>query len=399
MRKLIPSLLIFLSIFVAFGGGFWFGQSPIAPLNLNSPAKATPNEVRNSFNHFWEVWHLLQSNYYVQPLNHEDLVDGAINGMLSTLDDPNTRYLPPREEMAAREGMSGEFQGIGAEIESVNGNIQIVSPFEGSPAEAAGLQPGDILRRANGVELSGLDASTAASLVRGPAGTTVELEVERGEQLFVVTVKRDLIRIASVSGELLADGIALVRVNRFGNSTTSELKTTLETLLAANPSGLILDLRRNPGGGLTTAIEVADEFLPRGIVLTERFGDGREKVFESSNRGAALEIPLVVLVDEGSASASEVVAGAVRDRNRGILIGEVTYGKGTVQTWHRLSNGGGVRITVAEWITPSGASVDREGLTPDFIVRLADPLAVEHNQDDQLQAAVDYLLGRPVIAR
>jgi carboxyl-terminal processing protease len=399
MKKLLFSLIIFLAIFLAFVGGYWFGQSPLAPLNIHSPALATPANARDHFTHFWEVWHLLQGNYYVQPLNNEELVDGAINGMLSTLDDPNTRYLPPREEQAARDGMAGEFQGIGAEIENSNGEIRIVSPFEGSPAEAAGLQPGDILRQADGVALTGMDVAAAAALVRGPAGSSVQLIVERAGNLFEVAVVRDVIRIASVQGELLDEKLAYIRISRFGHTTIQEMQDTLANLMVHDPAGLVLDLRRNPGGGLTAAIEITDHFLPRGVVLSERFGDGREKVFESSNRGLALEIPLVVLVDEGSASASEVVAAAIRERGRGILIGETTYGKGTVQTWHRLSNGGGVRITVAEWITPSGVSVDQNGLVPDYTVRLLDPLAVDHEQDYQLQAAVDYLLGRPMVLR
>jgi carboxyl-terminal processing protease len=399
MKKLLSSVIVFLSIFVAFGGGYWFGQSPLAPLNVHSPALTTPAEARDQFTHFWEVWRLLQTNYYVQPLNNEALVDGAINGMLATLDDPNTRYLPPREEQAARDGMAGEFQGIGAEIENVNGEIQIVSPFEGSPAEAAGLRPGDILRQADGVPLTGMDVAAAAALVRGPAGSSVQLTIERAGNLFEISVVRDVIRIASVQGQMLNDEIGYIRINRFGQTTTQEVQDALAGVMAHNPSGLILDLRRNPGGGLTAAIDITDHFLPRGVVLTERFGDGREKVFESSNRGLAMEIPLVVLVDEGSASASEVVAAAIRDRERGILIGETTYGKGTVQTWHRLSNGGGVRITVAEWITPSGGSVDQNGLVPDYIVRLMDPLVSDEEEDIQLQAAVDYLQGRPMTLR
>jgi carboxyl-terminal processing protease len=251
------------------------------------------------------------------------------------------------------------------------------------------------------VPLTGMDAAAAAALVRGPAGSTVQLTIERAGNLFEVAVIRDVIRVASVHGEMLDEEIAYIRINRFGHTTVQEVQNTLTTLMAHNPTGLVLDLRRNPGGGLTAAIEITDHFLSRGVVLTERFGDGREKVFESSNRGLAMEIPLVVLVDEGSASASEVVAGAIRDRRRGILIGETTYGKGTVQTWHRLSNGGGVRITVAEWITPSGVSVDEDGLVPDYTVRLMESLAGagDHEQDDQLQAAVDYLLGRPLTLR
>jgi carboxyl-terminal processing protease len=396
MRKALPTFLLSLFMVIAFGGGYWFGQAPWAPYQFFSPAATTPADARDNFTHFWEVWNLLHANYYEQPLNNTQLVDGAIEGMLATLDDPNTRYLPPAEEQIAREGMAGEFQGIGAEIENVNGDVRIVAPFEGSPAAEAGLQPGDILRQANGVDLTGMDAAAAAALVRGPAGTQVRLTIERDGQLFEVAIIRDTIKLPSVRSEMLDDGVAYIRLSRFGNTTSAEMSEALTNLMAQQPAGLILDLRSNPGGGLTAAVEIADQFLSAGIVITERFGDGREKVFRSTDRGLAQEIPLVILVDEGSASASEVVAGAIRDRARGVLIGETTYGKGTVQTWHVLSNGGGVRITVAQWITPSGVWVDREGLEPDYIVHWEDQ-GTEGAEDTQLQAAINYLLDRPMM--
>jgi carboxyl-terminal processing protease len=166
--------------------------------------------------------------------------------------------------------------------------------------------------------------------------------------------------------------------------------------MAEDPTGLILDLRRNPGGGLDTAVDVADQFLAEGLVLTERFGNGRENVFESSDSGLAQEVPLVVLIDEGSASASEVVAGAIRDRERGVLIGQTTFGKGTVQTWQQLSNGGGVRITIARWLTPDEVWIHEAGLEPDYVVPLPQTEDTEELEDTQLQAAIDYLLGEPI---
>ncbi|MCI0399025.1 MAG: S41 family peptidase, partial [Chloroflexi bacterium] len=359
-------------------------------------AAATPEQAEEAFEPFWETWQLLHERYFEQPLDDQQLAEGAIEGMLATLGDPNTRYLSPQAETAERQSFEGEIEGIGAEVTTdETGAIIVVAPFEGSPAEAVGLLPGDILRAADGVELTGLDVGEAASIVRGPAGTTVHLTVQRGDELFELDVVRDIIRVPSVRGEMLEEGIAYLRLSRFANDTAEELHTILEELLAQEPKGLILDLRSNPGGGLGTAVDVADEFLTAGPILVERFGDGREELFEATDEGLAQEIPMVVLIDEGSASASEVLAGAIRDRERGILIGQLSFGKGTVQTWQELTNGGGVRITVARWLTPDGAWVHEQGLTPDFIVALPEPGNEEFN-DTQLQAAVDYLLGRPV---
>jgi carboxyl-terminal processing protease len=168
--------------------------------------------------------------------------------------------------------------------------------------------------------------------------------------------------------------------------------------MAENPSGMILDLRRNPGGALDTTVEIADQFLEEGLVLVERFGDGEERPFEASDEGLAEDIPMVVLVDEGSASASEVLAGAIQDRDRGIIIGQVSFGKGTVQTWHTLSNDGGVRVTIAEWLTPDKGSINEVGLTPDYYIPLPEPEDGVEFEDIQLQAAIDYLQGETIIS-
>jgi carboxyl-terminal processing protease len=294
--------------------------------------------------------------------------------------------------------MDGEFQGIGAEVESIDGNITIVSPIVDSPAEAAGLLPGDILRAADGVDLTGMDLIEAVSLVRGPAGTAVTLLIERGGEQFQVEITRDVVELASVRSEMLEEGLAYIRLTQFGTRSTEEMNNALTELMAQNPSGLILDLRRNPGGGLDTVVEIADQFLSEGVVLEEEFSNGRIQTFESSVEGLAEEIPMVVLIDEGSASASEVLAGAIRDRGRGILIGQTSYGKGTVQTWHALSNNGGVRITIARWLTPDETWINETGLEPDYVISLPDVENPDEFEDTQLQAAIDYLLGNPIVS-
>lgn len=397
MRDRNPLFFLFiLYTIILFAGAYWMGRSGWPLIQLGIATSTVPPEARETFAPFWEVWNLVDDRYYDQPVDHVALTEGAIRGMLDTLEDPNTRYLPPAAEESARQSMEGELQGIGVTVEYVDGNITVVSPFEGSPAEEAGLEPGDILREADGVELTGMELAEAAELIRGPAGTVVNLVVERDGETFSVDVERDVITIPSVRSEMLEQDLAYVRVSRFANNTPEELRTALDDLIAQDPVGLILDLRNNPGGGLDTAVDVADEFLDEGTVLIERFGSGEERIFESSGDGAAEEIQMVVLVNEGSASASEVVAGALRDRDRATLVGTTTFGKGTVQTWHSLSNGGGVRITFARWLTPDGTWVTDGGLEPDVVVERPEPTDGADDEqppmeDIQLQTAVDVL--------
>lgn len=385
-------------LILSFNAGYVFGQSPLAPYRV-FPASFPTGQTGEAFAPFWEAVDLVQTRYYNQPVDRDALVEGAINGMLESLEDPHTIYLSPELETAQREEFEGdqEIQGIGAEVTQEGDNIVIVSPIDGSPASAAGLRPGDILREANGVELTGMTAAEAAANVRGPKGTEVTLLIERDGETFEVTVTRDVIKIKSVQGRMLDENLAYVRLSRFGLQTDEDLDAVLKELMAQNPDGLILDLRLNPGGGLDTVVEIADEFLPEGLVLVQEFGDGVERKFESDDGGLAEEIPMVVLIDEGSASASEVLAGAIRDRGRGVLIGQTSFGKGTVQSWQPLSNGGGLRLTISRWLTPDEFWVNEEGLEPDYRIQLPEFDPDQEFEDTQLQAAIDFLLGEPII--
>lgn len=384
------------ALFVGFNAGYLFGQSPAAPFRA-FPTAPLSQETGEAFEPFWEVYDLVQTRYFEQPLDDDVLAEGAINGLLAALDDPHTRYLSPQDEIAEREGFEGEIQGIGVEVTSKDGKITVVSPIEGSPAYEAGLRPGDILREAEDIDLTDMSIMEAAQLIRGPLGTTVSLLIERDGETFEVIIERDVIKIDSVRGEILDENIAYVRLSHFGTRTSQELADVLSDLLAQEPDGLILDLRRNPGGALDAVVDIADEFLPKSTVLIQQFADGIEREYNATDRGEAEEIPMVVLIDEGSASASEVLAGAIRDHDRGILIGQTTFGKGTVQTWQELSNGGGVRITFARWLTPDEHWVHEEGLEPDISVELPEVEDVEDFIDTQLRAAIDYLLGEQVI--
>jgi carboxyl-terminal processing protease len=397
--RLLLVLGIVFALFLAFNGGYVFGQSPIAPYRV-FPASFPTGDVGEVFAPFWETVNLVETRYYKQPIDQDALVEGAINGMLETLDDPHTIYLSPELETAQREEFEGdqEIQGIGAEVSQDGDNIVIVSPIDGSPAAAAGLRPGDILREANGVSLAGMSAAEAAAIVRGPQGTNVILLIERNGETFEVTVTRDVIKIKSVQGRMLDDNnLAYVRLSQFGLQTDEDLEAVLKDLMAQNPEGLILDLRLNPGGGLDTVVEIADQFLPDGLVLIQEFGDGVEREFKTGDGDLAEKIPMVVLIDEGSASASEVLAGAIHDRDRGTLIGHTSYGKGTVQSWQPLSNGGGLRLTISRWLTPNHTWVNETGIEPDYRIDLPEINPDQEFEDTQLQAAIDYLLGKPVI--
>ncbi|MEM8863618.1 MAG: S41 family peptidase [Chloroflexota bacterium] len=388
------AITLFLIVFI-FSLGYVVGQSNWAPVQFSVLARQTPREAREAFVPFWEVWDLLNENSIERPLDQTVLVKGAIDGMLATLDDPNTAYLPPVEQTAMEDSISGELQGIGAEVESIEGDVTIVSPFDGSPAADAGLLPGDIIREANGTILDGMDIGEAAALVRGPAGTEVDLVIERDGERFDITITRGVIDIPSVVGEMLtgtAEDIAYIRINRFGEKTAEELDDLLETTISANPSGIILDLRRNPGGSLTTVVDVADEFLPESTILIEDFGNDNTTIFEATDEGLLESGEIVVLIDDGSASASEVLAGAIRDNDRGILLGTTSFGKGTVQNWFSLSDGSGVRITTARWLTPDSDWVHETGIVPDIIIEPDEEFRRPMEDDQQFDEALEYLL-------
>ncbi len=299
-------LLALVVLFIGFNAGYVLAQSPWAPFNAFSGVQLGAATDRQDTQAFMEAWDLVQTRYYRQPVDNEALVQGAIDGMLGTLGDQYTRYLPPQDEVRSQEQMDGEFQGIGVVVESIDGAITVVSPIEGSPAETAGMLPGDVLLEADGVDLAGMELTAAADIIRGPRGTSVNLVVDRDGEQLVFDIVRDTIVVPSVRGEMLENNIGYVRISQFIRTTESDLQAVLTELNQSNPDGLILDLRRNPGGLLDQVQDVADEFLPAGTVLIEEFGSGRRDVYDSTDSGLAQDVPMVVLIDEGSASAAEV---------------------------------------------------------------------------------------------
>ncbi len=409
-KSLKITLAIIVSLILlagAFSGGFLAGHllpskgslTDLLPPAVSSPSPeqqtTTPSDLQTLFQPFWETWNLVHDQYVDQPVDDLALMRGAITGMLNALGDEHTSYMDPEEFTQANESLSGNYEGIGAYVDTSTEYLTIISPIPGSPAEAAGLRSGDAIIAIDGVSMTGTDAELVRKKVLGPAGSPVTLTIRRGtEDPFDVTITRAEITIKSADGKMLENNIAYVQVTTFGDNTTKELLAVLTKLMEQNPKGLILDLRNNGGGYLQTSVEVASQFLPKDeTVLIEQYGTGEKQTYTSLGDGLALDVPMVVLINEGSASASEIVAGALQDLGRAKLVGVVSYGKGSVQTWTPLSNDqGAVRVTVAKWLTPSGRTIHKLGLTPDVYVSMSED-DYNNKRDPQLQAAVDTLLA------
>ena len=348
------------------------------------------------FSVFDEVWDQVERDFDGPVPADDELLYGAIEGSLDQLDDRFTSFIRPDVAARLREDMEGAVSGIGAFVnENDDGLFEIVAPIEGQPAMAAGLLPGDIIIAIDGESVIDLSFDEIILLVRGPSGTAVNLTVRREDESgpLEFTIVRAIFEVPVVESEMLSDGIAddiaYVRLLDFSRNADVKLLEALDELLAQNPQGLILDLRSNPGGFLDQSISIGDIFLPQGVVAYERNRSGLDQTFTSDDGDIAETIPLVVLVNEASASASEIVAGAIQDNGRGTLIGATTFGKGSVQTVHTLSDGSELRVTIARWYTPDNRSIDEAGITPDIAVE--SPLLIGEEDDPQIQRAVEFL--------
>ncbi|MBM3180283.1 MAG: S41 family peptidase [Chloroflexi bacterium] len=394
----------------SFAGGFVTGhlvplgnlpgfqeQAALAPPTPSSQQQtATPQELQTLFVPFWEAWTLVHENYVDQPVDDVALMRGAIKGLMEALGDEHSSYMNPEDYKQANASLDGEYEGIGAYVDTTTKYLTITSPMPGSPAERAGLRPGDQIVAIDGVDMTGIDAEVARLKVIGPANTVVHLTVLReGEsELLEFAVTRQKITIKSATGKMLENDIAYVQVTTFGSKTMPELLAALTELMAQNPKGIILDLRNNGGGFLQTSVEVTSQFLAEGVVLYEKYGDDTHTTYDVIPGGLATDtnIPMLVLINEGSASASEIVAGALQDTGRAKLVGVVSYGKGSVQNWIPLSGeNGAVRITIAKWLTPNEHTIHKIGLTPEYIVEMTDEDRLA-NLDPQLDRAVEVLL-------
>lgn len=358
---------------------------------------STPQDMEELFVPFWQAWDLVHDEYVDQPVDDSALMRGAIRGMMDALGDPHTAYLDPEEYTILNTSLQGEstYEGIGAWVDTTGDFLTIISPMPGSPAEEAGLRTGDKIIAIDGEDMSGLDGEVVRKKVLGPADSTVVLTIGReGVEPFDVSVTRAEITVPSVESRMMENNIGYVRIFIFADTTKDQLHTALEDLMAQNPKGIIVDLRNNGGGYLQSAVDVGSEFISDGVILYEEYGDGSRKTYDANKGGLATDIPIVVLINEGTASASEIVAGAIQDAGRGQLVGVTSFGKGSVQLPTTLKNeAGAVRITIARWLTPSGRTIHKIGLTPDVEVQITDE-DFAAGRDPQLDKAVELITAQ-----
>jgi carboxyl-terminal processing protease len=324
---------------------------------------------RREFEKLYAAYDQLQQEYY-EDIDNEQLVNGAINGMIESLDDPYSDYMNQEEASQFLEGISSSFQGIGAEIQERNGYINIVTPIKNSPAEKAGLKPGDTITEVDGESIQGFSASEAVMLIRGEKGTEVTLTVQRGEMAdpIKVTIVRDEIPIETVYAEMIGDNVAHIQVTSFSENTYEELLGAISDMEEQGMKAMVMDVRQNPGGLLTTALDISSLFIDEGEELFEVQSKGEEPEIYMSSPGTKVKVPVTLLIDGGSASASEILAGAMNESGDVKLVGEKTFGKGTVQTANDMEDGSNLKFTTAKWLTPDGNWIHEKGIEPDVKV-------------------------------
>jgi carboxyl-terminal processing protease len=375
MRKpgrLIIGPLLVVAILLAFGGGFVLGSS----LHVNNLP---------GLNVVSQAWNIIQSDYVDRSsLNTAKLTGGAIQGMVDALDDPYTYYLPADHYEMGVSSLQGQFDGIGATVSVEDGRPVVVAPLSGSPAEKAGILAGDVILAVNGETTANMSLEAAIMKIRGKSGTPVTLTVLHpgSTDPVDIVIVRASIEVPTVSSEMKG-GIAYIRITQFAEDTESELAPVILGLAGSGATGIVLDLRGNPGGLLDAVVDVASHFIPEGVVVQVRDNQGRISTREAVTNEATTGLPMVVLVDADSASGSEVLAGALQDHDRALVAGNVTFGKGSVDVMRRLSDGSGLYITTARWLTPDGRLIEGLGIEPD--VRL------DQTGDAAIQWAIDYL--------
>jgi len=399
MKNFKKALIIGFTFLIGGGSGYYvtdqgYVDAATDYLGLNE-TKSGEFPDRANMDLFWGVWGILKTQYvHEEALDTDAMVYGSIKGMVDALDDPYTVFMDPAETEEFTNSLNGDLQGIGAELSIDDGQIVVVNPLKDSPAEKAGIKPGDIIYKI-GEEFAGdFSFVEAVQKIRGEEGTPVNLTILRKgvNNPIEMTVIRAKINVKSVESETFDDGIIHISINQFADDTASELKSIIAPLILNEPKGIILDLRSNGGGYLDKAVDVVSYFLDTDlpVVKTQEKGGKNTEILKTITSQKLLDVPLVVLVNDGSASASEIVAGALKDHKRGVIMGIKTFGKGTVQAVEYLEDGSSLRITIAKWLTPNGTDVNKIGLEPDIVVDLYDD-DIKNDFDRQLDEAKKYL--------
>jgi carboxyl-terminal processing protease len=370
-------------------------QEDVSPVAALSSLMTSSSASKADLTIFWKVWDMVEQMYVDESkIDKQQMAYGAIKGMVASLGDPFTVYMTPEETREFDQSLNGQLEGIGAELTVRNGNLIVVSPLKNSPAEKAGLQPGDIVYKIDGQITSDMTLFDAIMKIRGAKGSKVVLTIVREgkNDPFEIPITRDTVNVESVSMEDKKDGIYLLSINQFNDTTKPEFEDKVKQLLLLQPKGIVLDLRFNGGGYLDISVDILSDFL-KGVedaVTIKRRDNINNETMKTSGAGRLAEVPLVVLINGGSASASEIVAGAIQDHKRGIVMGEQSFGKGSVQEVDKLPDGSSLRVTIAKWYTPLGNNIDQVGIKPDIEVKPgADDSA--GGADTQLDAAVKYL--------
>jgi carboxyl-terminal processing protease len=395
LQKFHNIFITFLLVLSAFFGGWYLGKRGyIYEVRKNPPklevTNRYPNDTKIDFALFWQVWDLLEAEYLERPVDGQAMLYGAIQGMVNSLGDPYTSFLPPEVNETVHNALNGTYEGIGAELGLEDGRLMIVSPLDGSPALAAGVKAGDRIVKIEDAPTVGITITEAVSKIRGEAGTISSLTLQRGtEEPFVVRIKRGNIVIEGVKWEDKGNGIAYIRVSRFGEDTNKEWSKVVAKVNVEmdNLDAIILDVRGNPGGYLQSAVFLAGEFFRNDTVTIQESATGSKSPYDTTRVGVLEGLPVYVLIDGGSASASEILAGALKDNIGAILVGTKSFGKGTIQDAKQFDDGSGVHITVAKWLTPDGVWVHKEGIEPH--------VSVERNAED-MEAGIDAQLNKAI---
>lgn len=401
IKKILQKVFLIILLAIFFGVGFWFGQNNRPSIEKVEGVfnKETIKPGSVDFSLFWDAWAKVQEKYVNRSsLDYQKMVYGAISGMVESLGDPYTIFMPPPETKKFSEDIKGSFGGIGAEIGIRKGVLTIVSPLENSPSKKAGLQAGDQIIKIDGKSTENLSLDEGVSMIRGEKGTQVTLSIfrESFSEPKDYKVTRDTIEVPTINYDIKSIGengkkIAYVQIFQFSEKTAEDFKKIVSKILESPAEGIIVDLRNNPGGYLEVAVDIASWFLDRGeLVVSEDFGNGNKNEHRSYGYIKLKKYQVAVLINQGSASASEILAGALRDDRNFKLIGEKSFGKGSVQQLENLKGGSSLKITVAKWLTPSGHSIMEDGLEPNEKIGLTED-DFNNNRDPQLEKALEVL--------
>ena len=404
-KKITEILFIFSFIVLIFGVGYKLGEYQANQKKIERPTYNIVNvenkaaEKNIDFSLFWDTWEKVEQKFIdKKKLDQQKMFYGAIKGMVASLDDPYTFFLTPEENKQSKDDLQGKFEGIGAQLGMKDNRVIVVAPLKNSPAEKAGVKAGDFINKVDDQSTKGWSLTYTVSKIRGPKGTKVKLTLEREEKEIEVVITRDEIKVPSV--ELSYEkNIAILKVNQFGENTFDEWDKAVfemkEKWKKRKIKGMVLDLRDNPGGYLEGAVYLASDFLPLGkTVIRQESTTIKNKEYKVNREGELLDIPLVVLVNKGSASASEILAGSLRDHKRAKIVGEKTFGKGSVQEALDLKKGAGLHVTVAKWILPSGDWINSKGIEPEIKVenQIKEGNTLTREDDKQLNKAIEILL-------